>query len=111
VFNHRRAFDNDSRRRCPTGERGDGRDGVKYRKKPVVIDAVQWTGANTDAVLWFVPVAVLGDRPETLLVPTLEGDHIARVGDWIIKGVQGEYYPCKPDIFEMSYEPVDEQAT
>ena len=41
-----------------------------------------------------------------LTIPTLEGDHIANVGDWIIQGVQGEFYPCKPDIFDATYEPV-----
>ena len=42
-------------------------------------------------------------------VPTLEGDHIASPGDWIIRGVKGELYPCKPDIFAMTYDPVNEE--
>jgi hypothetical protein len=80
-----------------------------YRKKPVVIEAVQWTGA-------MAPVAALvgHDLPTfgppahsgSLRIATLEGDHECRLGDWIIKGVQGELYPCKPDIFEATYEAV-----
>ena len=61
---------------------------AKYRKKPVIIEAYQTT--------------------EEMDVPTLEGIMHANVGDWIITGVHGEQYPCKPDIFELTYEPVDE---
>jgi hypothetical protein len=85
-----------------------------YRKRPVVIEAIQWTGANIDEILPMVDFAKL---PATtgighaadggLTIPTLEGDHLASPGDWIIKGVQGELYPCKPDIFEATYEAVD----
>ena len=60
---------------------------MRYRKKPVVIEAVQLT--------------------ETEIVHTLEGDHRGDPGDWLITGVKGERYPCKPDIFEMTYEPAD----
>ena len=84
---------------------------MKFRKKPVVIEAVQWGGAesNKNAVLAFIgtcPHSVSHDR-RTLIIRTLEGDHQANEGDWIIKGVQGEFYPCKPDIFEQTYEPVE----
>ena len=79
---------------------------MKYRKKPVVIDAIQWTGDN------LTEIATLGGAREyeqeflsdNLIIHTLEGNMQAGKGDWIIKGVKGELYPCKPDIFEMTYE-------
>ncbi len=93
----------------------------KFRKKPIEIEAVQWTGDNHREMFNF-----LGGKDEEyiqatgvnfyidwnkvnggLIIKTLEGEHIASIGDWIIKGVQGEYYPCKPDIFETTYEVVD----
>lgn len=84
---------------------------MKFRKKPVVIDAVLWDGAagtlfplapfeNASA-----PPEVLEDR--RLAITTLEGTMIADIGDWVIKGVKGEIYPCKPDIFEATYERVE----
>jgi hypothetical protein len=75
---------------------------AKYRKKPIVIEASQW----------FKP----GDHPEVSTercpegfgqIQTLEGNHIVTPGDWIITGVAGEVYPCKPDIFEATYDPAD----
>jgi len=76
----------------------------KFQKKPVVIDAVQWfPGKAVDGV---------EERPcpnrksDTVgIVKTLEGDMIARPGDWIITGIAGEKYPCKDDIFKKTYEP------
>ena len=97
---------------------------MKYRKKPVVIDAVRLTWENWSEICDFVGVSAEGpkgcylDRTGEpiessvasgmlgLIIPTLEGRHIAREGDWIIKGVHGEFYPCKPEIFEKTYEPV-----
>ena len=80
---------------------------MKYRKKPVVVEAMQWTGDNEFELDQFVDVVVAFNYPEMeMIIPTLEGDHTASVGDWIIKGVAGEFYPCKPDIFEMTYEAV-----
>ena len=92
---------------------------MKFRKKPVVIEAVRWTGANMEDMLAFIDISTLPDDgihvhkgighcpPEgTLDIPTLEGVMTARAGDWIIKGVKGEYYPCKPDIFAETYEPL-----
>lgn len=83
---------------------------MKFRKKPVVIEAAQWFK--------------MGDHPAVLIAPldpfsefrlgyhgwiqTLEGGHVVTPGDWIITGVKGEHYPCKPDIFEQTYEPVEE---
>ena len=81
---------------------------MKYRKKPVVIEAVQWTGDNFDEVSEFTNGALRWDDEGLwLIIPTLEGDHLARVGDFIIQGVHGEFYPCKPDIFEKTYERVE----
>lgn len=78
---------------------------MKFRKKPVVIDAVQWTGENRDEIFQFVGRdASVGDVTG-LVIKTLEGEHKASVGDWIIRGVNGEHYPCKPDIFDKTYEP------
>jgi hypothetical protein len=93
---------------------------AKYRKKPVVIEAVQWTGTNQDEIAAFAPgIACFSDivppdielHPDhrvingVLSIVTLEGTMLAAIGDWIIKGVKGEFYPCKPDIFEATYEP------
>jgi hypothetical protein len=89
-----------------------------YRKKPVVIEAVQYTGLNAAEVLFWVGAsqdepgprkAYLTDAGE-FIIPTLEGDHRADAGDWIIRGVKGEHYPCKPDIFAATYEPAAKPA-
>lgn len=83
---------------------------MKYRKKPVVIDAILWDGSAETANLF------LGERytqdweyaskgEQAILIPTLDGKMRGEVGDYIIKGIKGEFYPCKPDIFEASYEP------
>lgn len=81
---------------------------MKFRKKPVVIEAVQFNGPQRHYVASWCG-AVLCDeagRPPKLHIQTLEGTMTADEGDWIIKGVQGEFYPCKPDIFDATYEPV-----
>ena len=82
----------------------------KFRKKPVVIEAVQWTGDNREEMEKFIPNTILAKKnaEEELAIGTLEGVMTASKNDWIIKGVHGEYYPCKPDIFEKTYEPVDD---
>lgn len=82
---------------------------MRVRKKPIVVDAVQWTGKNTEEVSAFLHNALLGNlgfivEDAPIIIATLEGDHKANVGDWIIKGVKGEFYPRKPDIFEQTYE-------
>ena len=77
----------------------------KYRKKPVVIEAVKFTGDNWGDIETFVPSGKYHDDG-TFSIPTLEGLMHVSVGDYVIKGVQGEFYPCKPDIFEQTYEPV-----
>jgi len=87
---------------------------MKYRKKPIVIDAIQWHGNKSDLLrfsceLGHLPMYV--DFNKDLIIHTLEGDMKANVGDWIIKGVNGEFYPCKPDIFEKTYEEVIDEET
>lgn len=91
----------------------------KYRKKPVVIEARQYPGHSIEGVdnlmafeEWLEPIAKAAGRwplkyvGQSLIIPTLEGDHEAKPGDYIIQGVQGEIYPCKPDIFEATYDVV-----
>ena len=83
----------------------------KFRKKPIVIEAIQWTGKNYVEISKFIGYRpkykdLVGNEINQLEIVTLEGMHIATVNDWIIKGVQGEFYPCKPDIFEKTYEEV-----
>ena len=76
-----------------------------YRKKPVTIQAIEWTGANGEAVMDFTGRRWAGyDGIGVLRIETLEGVHRANIGDMIIKGVAGEFYPCKPDIFDATYE-------
>jgi hypothetical protein len=110
---------------------------TQFRKKPVVIDALQWDGTDErsreisdwangavaivdtdhiqhlwdyDAGAYIMPrgKVIFGApfRERCLIVLTLEGEMVARLGDWIIRGVQGEFYPCKPDIFAETYEAV-----
>ena len=80
-----------------------------FRKKPVVIEAQQFTGFIKPAytlpyeLTIFLETAVVSDKKGELIIQTLEGDMTASPGDFIIKGVNGEFYPCKPDIFEKSY--------
>jgi hypothetical protein len=101
---------------------------MKFRKKPVVIEAVQLKWANWSEVCDFLGPIIGEHNPGRsskeysdtcgehtnedagwieITIPTLEGDHIAKHGDWIIKGIQGEFYPCKPDIFAAIYEAVE----
>lgn len=76
----------------------------KFRKKPVVIEAVQFDGENLDEVIAFTEGEARWEPMGELVIPTLEGDHRADFDDWIIKGVAGEFYPCKPEIFAATYE-------
>ena len=84
-----------------------------YRKKPVVVEAIQFTRNNWEEVKTFVQgtrnsinIERRLDGIATFTIATLEGMMLATEGDFIIKGVQGEFYPCKPDIFEKTYEEV-----
>lgn len=81
----------------------------KFRKKPVVIEAIQWLGDNFEELENFGSDRDIVSNPDgTLTIATLEGNHTAQKKDWIIRGVEGEVYPCKPDIFDQTYEEVDE---
>jgi hypothetical protein len=81
----------------------------RFRTKPVEIEAVQFTGRNDREIAEFVGFNGYDpdDTGPSWIIVTLEGEMRANVGDFIIKGVQGEFYPCKPDIFEQTYEPVN----
>ncbi|HEM3656432.1 TPA: hypothetical protein U1C91_000570 [Streptococcus suis] len=93
---------------------------MKYRKKPVVVEVFQWFGdiRQKEDPDWIIE-AILGDRVSfgidrgnskpIMLINTLEGVMTAYPSDYIIKGVQGEIYPCKPDIFEQTYEEVSHE--
>jgi len=88
----------------------------KYRKNPIIIEAIQWLWSNWDDLCDFVPVPDVLYIPDeearkqypNLRIKTLEGEHIVSYGDWIVKGVKGEYYPVKPDIFEITYEEISD---
>lgn len=83
---------------------------AQYRKKPVIIEAEQFVICDTKNPPPFITILGITfpiTKDCTIVVPTLEGQHIASNLDFIIKGVKGEVYPCKPDIFEMTYEPVN----
>ncbi len=95
----------------------------RFRKKPVVVEAMQFRGSWSSWLgilrwapgIYFVPTGyehelrhdsdlVADEAPAFIVIPTLEGDMRADRGDWIIRGIKGEFYPCKPDIFEATYE-------
>lgn len=92
---------------------------MKYRKRPVVIEAIQWTGLNLEEIKAFVGKDLQYDIMDAawqagkgmphvnMKIHTLEGDHECKKGDFITKGVNGEFYPCKSDIFWKTYEVVD----
>ena len=75
----------------------------KYRKKPVVISAMQWLGDYDEISSLQSKIIPMGTK---IKIHTLEGDMTADIGDWIIIGVNGELYPCKDDIFKKTYEEV-----
>jgi hypothetical protein len=82
----------------------------RFIKKPVEITAIEWTGENVTEVFAFCDKCfakpIPGTEHKELIIPTLEGPMKASVGDFIIKGIKGEFYPCKPDIFWLSYDEV-----
>lgn len=82
---------------------------ARFRKKPVVVEAAQWDGTSNSAfdVAKEIGMSSWGLRNGKFMIETLEGEMAASQGDWIIKGTQGEFYPCKPHIFEEIYEPAD----
>lgn len=82
----------------------------KYRSKPVIIEAIQFTMKNLNKImtnhsngrLWYTP------NLQTITIKTLEGDMVAKEGDWIIKGTEGEFYPCIDSVFKRKYEELDD---
>ncbi len=83
---------------------------MKYRKKPVVIEAFQWNGTFENSLeieAKFEKYFTIKRDSSQWIIGTLEGEHEVSKGDYIIRGVKGEFYPCKPDIFEMTYEAVE----
>ena len=83
---------------------------MKFRKKPVIIEAEHFTEDNKNRAFHFIRCNCYADKDAegnpTLKIQTLEGEMTATLGDWIIKGVKGEFYPCKPDIFTQTYEAI-----
>jgi len=82
---------------------------MKYRKKPVVIEAVQWMGnlKEIEELFGNKPFGCsYNEKGSTIVIDTLEGQMMASMDDYIVKGIKGEFYPCKPDIFEMTYEKI-----
>lgn len=86
---------------------------AQYIKKPVVINAIKWTGFNLSECEEFLGSDFLSHKQERcpngkndIWIKTLEGEHVASKGDYIVRGVKGEHYACKPDIFAMTYEEV-----
>ena len=95
--------------------------GMRFRKRPIVIEAVQFDGSNADAIvawaqngwgdhgIWLKQKVFPGDPTRAiffLVIPTPEGEHEAAPGDWIIRGIAGELYPCKSAVFEATYDRV-----
>ena len=84
----------------------------RFRKKPVVVEAEQWLGTveQKERLLAEGVIMNIPSLDGSCLVPTLEGNMTCQINDYIIKGIKGEYYPCKPDIFELTYD-MDEKET
>lgn len=80
-----------------------------FRKKPVEIEAheLKWSTDSQEQIIKWSSNQIKKGLNGGLIIPTLEGNMVANTGDWIIKGVNGEFYPCKPDIFNKTYEPVE----
>jgi hypothetical protein len=83
----------------------------KWKKKPVEIEALQWMGNNLNEVLEFCTSCFSYEKNniKILAISTLEGNMQASIGDFIIKGIKGEFYPCKPDIFYLTYDEIENE--
>jgi len=99
---------NDGTRRI---KKSGGGKGVKFRKKPIIVEAKQWfkMGDHPDVIPVTQYVTPWQETKDYGWIKTLEGGHVVTPGDWIITGVKGEHYPCKPDIFKQTYERVKER--
>jgi len=84
---------------------------MKFRKKPVIIDAMQYDGEVNPEIIKFCPTITIDLEKIEIFIPTLEGNMRVSKGDWIIKGVKGEFYPVKPDVFAETYEKVVDELT
>lgn len=79
---------------------------AKYKTRPCEIEAIQWTGKNIIELLDWGQGKILWNDVDDLFIDTLEGRMKANINDYIIKGLRGEFYPCKPDVFEKKYEKI-----
>lgn len=79
---------------------------AKYKTKPCEIEAIQWTGKNIIELLDWGQGKILWNDVDDLFIDTLEGRMKANINDYIIKGLRGEFYPCKPAVFEKKYEKI-----
>lgn len=79
---------------------------ARYKTKPCEIEAIQWTGKNIIELLDWGQGQILWNDVDDLFIDTLEGRMKADINDYIIKGLRGEFYPCKPDVFEKKYEKI-----
>jgi hypothetical protein len=91
---------------------------MKIRKKPVVVEGIQWNGDNYDEIISFTGkhlrmngIKVQEWQTPSLFISTLEGEMEVKCFNWVIKGVAGEFYPCDPDIFEKTYERIEENES
>ena len=84
----------------------------RFKKKPIIIEAILFDGTKKsfEEISLFTDYIVENREGSDLSIPTLEGVMVAKVGDWIIKGVNGEFYPCKPDIFDKTYEEIKQSG-
>ena len=91
---------------------------MRFRKKPVEIEAREFVPEQAEAIAYWCSGRIREEEKASdpsdvaifLDIPTLEGTMTANRGDWVIRGVKGEFYPCKPDIFDQTYEPVEETS-
>lgn len=79
---------------------------ARYKTRPCEIEAIQWTGKNIIEILEWGQGKILWNDVDDLFIDTLEGRMKANINDYIIKGLRGEFYPCKPDVFEKKYEKI-----
>mgnify|MGYP006921451942 CR=1 FL=1 len=80
---------------------------AKFRKKPTIVEAIQWKGNNLDEVIAFLGTKTYGEFAGSVLVETPKAILTVAVGNWIIKGADGEFHPCSPSDFEMTYEAIE----